>query len=600
MNSRDIETFSVNAVKDSITASDRLEEFISDNDKEPFWDGSIKIYREKKGIKRNSIGEVRVQVKGKEDEDHTKDEISYNMDIIDLKYYLNNGGCFLFVVYINPDNFTKKIYYSDLTQSKLEKILKNNKNKYTKAVKLKPFPFENGEKYDLLLKFYYESNKKDISYLNTSLDFNKLDKMDNIENLVFSSPSSSSIDFNKVLKENRIQFYAKLKDVPVPIPIKNIPKIDTISNSVNCIVSVDGKTYYDKITIVRKINRYILYIGESLKLIYKENSDYYKIEYESSNKARVLAKDLEFNLKVLETGSFKINDIEINVGKDELIYNNFNIDALKKNLLFAKDVVKTLDILGCDDDICFNELGDQDWLHLNILINAFAYNKTISGIENISRSVCYVCVGDLKFYIYIEEIKFKNEYKIYNFFDRYLPSTYCDKNNESESFDVSQFIILKKNDFLTVSNIDFKKIFLDFKDIKHNSETFSTANYYLLELLAAADIAEGKRKEKILKACEDFALWIKEAPDDELEDEIKTINLLQVYKRQRDLTDDEKDELYDIVENNSNNNQYMVGAYLLLGKQRRAERFFDKMSKEDKNEFKKYPIYHFWRNCKSY
>ena len=90
MNSRDIETFSVNAVKDSITASDRLEEFISDNDKEPFWDGSIKIYREKKGIKRNSIGEVRVQVKGKEDEDHTKDEISYNMDIIDLKYYLNN------------------------------------------------------------------------------------------------------------------------------------------------------------------------------------------------------------------------------------------------------------------------------------------------------------------------------------------------------------------------------------------------------------------------------------------------------------------------------------------------------------------------------
>ncbi len=47
MDNKAIETLSVNAVKNSIVTSDFLDQFINDNDKEPFWDGTIYIYDNK-------------------------------------------------------------------------------------------------------------------------------------------------------------------------------------------------------------------------------------------------------------------------------------------------------------------------------------------------------------------------------------------------------------------------------------------------------------------------------------------------------------------------------------------------------------------------
>lgn len=47
LNSKSIETLSVNAVKNSIVTSEFLDQFIADNDKEPSWDGFVYIYGDK-------------------------------------------------------------------------------------------------------------------------------------------------------------------------------------------------------------------------------------------------------------------------------------------------------------------------------------------------------------------------------------------------------------------------------------------------------------------------------------------------------------------------------------------------------------------------
>lgn len=597
MSNNDIESLAVIAVKLSLIDTKHLQPDISENDKTPSWDGSVFIYKENKGVKSDMLGKVPVQVKGKIEKNHTKNEISYSMDVSDLRNYQNDGGCLLFVVYIDPKNRMKqKIYYNTLTPVKLDRILKNTtKNQVKKSIKLKAFPHDNYMKENILRNFYWDCYRQRSIHANDYIEFDKIGKIKNIEEIRIPVTSSTkSGPSYRTLLESEIYLYAKRKDMSTLIPVSALPIIKNISNIEECNVSIDDKTYYDKIKIIREIDGITLCIGESMKLIFKDQEDVYKISYESSNKARVLAKDLEFNLEMMEAGYFKIDDEKITIEKDKIVYENYDTEKLNQNLAYAKDVVKALDILGCYDDISLDELDGKDNYFLNLLIEAFVYNKAIGGIKELKQPASYVCIGKLKFYLYFEETEFENEYKVYNFFDKYLPATYCEKGNKNNSYDVSQFVILNKNDFLNASNIDFDKVITDFKSIKHNSLTFSTANYYLLELLAAADIAEGKRKEKILKACEDFALWIKKAPDEELEDEIKTINLLQVYKRQRDLTDEEKDELYKILENNSNNNQYMVGAYLLLGQQIQAERFFNKMSKDERNNFKEYPIYNFW------
>ena len=99
MNSIQIETLAVNAVKDSILMSDYLIPFINDNDKEPSWDGKVYIYKDKNCTKDNLIGRLPVQVKGKECDDLSKEEISYSMNVVDLNNYLDDGGAILLDVY---------------------------------------------------------------------------------------------------------------------------------------------------------------------------------------------------------------------------------------------------------------------------------------------------------------------------------------------------------------------------------------------------------------------------------------------------------------------------------------------------------------------
>lgn len=50
-----------------------------------------------------------------------------------------------------------------------------------------------------------------------------------------------------------------------------------------------------------------------------------------------------------------------------------------------------------------------------------------------------------------------------------------------------------------------------------------------------------------------------------------------------------------MVENRDIGEECIVGAYLLLGQQQAAEIHFARLSKEEQNSFKQYPIYHFWK-----
>ena len=94
-----IETIAVNSVRDRIVLSEFLDQFISDNDKEPSWDGHVYLYSDGIKDKKHFKGRIPVQVKGTVKEDFSKYIVSYSMTLADLKCYLHDGGCILFVVF---------------------------------------------------------------------------------------------------------------------------------------------------------------------------------------------------------------------------------------------------------------------------------------------------------------------------------------------------------------------------------------------------------------------------------------------------------------------------------------------------------------------
>ena len=66
MTSKDIEEGAILALKKYIQGSDVISQHISDNDKEPFWDGHLYLYAKDDKAKNSFIGRVPVQLKGKE------------------------------------------------------------------------------------------------------------------------------------------------------------------------------------------------------------------------------------------------------------------------------------------------------------------------------------------------------------------------------------------------------------------------------------------------------------------------------------------------------------------------------------------------------
>ncbi len=54
-----------------------------------------------------------------------------------------------------------------------------------------------------------------------------------------------------------------------------------------------------------------------------------------------------------------------------------------------------------------------------------------------------------------------------------------------------------------------------------------------------------------------------------------------------------------MIENSETREDCLIGAYLLLGQQQAAEMHFARLSKSEQNNFKEYPIYHFWKDKKN-
>lgn len=595
LDNKAIETLSVGAVKSSIVTSEFLDQCIADNDKEPSWDGSVYIYGDKSKQKSKLKGRMPVQVKGTECDDHSKESISFPMSTVDLRNYLYDGGCVLFVVYIGNSGLTNKIYYAELTPVKLRQLLEEAKEQDSKTVYLKEFPSDNNKKATIFLNCL-QNCQKQASFKDGKLfSLEELKEQGVLENIVIPFSGVGITDPQMALIKNEVYLYAKIKGSSIPQPIDIVPRDVHTQQFFDALVTIEDRIFYTNYRVIRSAKETTVCYGESFKVKLSENNDPSKIEYKNSDKIRVLAKDLDFMLTYMDKGYFKINDVKIPFDYSGMDSTNFDIEKEREHLAFAKNVVRVLNMLGCTDDIDINDMDLEDWKNLNRLVTAFLDKKPVRGLKKDLPPIACLKVGKLKFVVYLKQCEEKGVYEMYDFFKTDFPVAFEDENNVGEILPISQYAILHENDFLTLSNINFDVLLPSFQKVEYHHETFNRANCFLLELLCAYDKAQSMRKEKILEVCKAFCDWISEAPEDELEYSIKTLNILQTTKRWRDFNIDEIGTLYSMIENKDTPEGCLVGAYLLLDQQQAAEIHFAKLSEEEQKNFKEYPIYHFWK-----
>ena len=154
---KDIEELATNAVKKSILTSRFLSQYISENDKEPSWDGFVYIYSREEKTKADFYGKVPVQVKGKYCEDLSRDQIKHSVEIFDLNSYLKDGGVLFFVTYIADGGNKERIYYAPLTAAYIQQLLAaSKKTQIKKQIVLTPFPTDPAGRTEVFRRFYRE------------------------------------------------------------------------------------------------------------------------------------------------------------------------------------------------------------------------------------------------------------------------------------------------------------------------------------------------------------------------------------------------------------------------------------------------------------
>ena len=586
-----IETLSVNAVKNSIVTSDYLDQFIAENDKEPSWDGFVYVYSEKSKKKDKLKGRVAVQVKGHQESDFSKAEISYSMDIADLKNYLYDGGAMLFVVYVT-DTCLTKIYYVELTPVRLRTLLDSAQGQKSKTVTLKEFPQDGNRKATIFLNCL-QNCQKQASFVFIELrSLEDLRQSGLLEAITIPVTGTDMSDPMKALFTQDVYIYATIKGTDTPFPVKDIPLDIHTKEIIQKNVEVAGTVFYNEYSLIRSANGMTYCFGDSVTITLDEKTHRSKINYKQSDSLRKFVTDADFFLQFINNHGFAINGELIPLSISETERNTFDFEAHKGKLEFAQRAAKALDLLNYRGDLHFSTLSPEDFRNLERLINAFVDKQPISGVREGIPPVANLEVGKLKFTLLFKPVLGKRgTYELFDFFKSELSVAYDGKNGEK--IPTSQYDIFEDTDLIEISNIRTEVLLPSFLQLD-SPEKYTRANFFLLRLLKAYDLSNDERHD-LLATAEEFAIWLKSIPKDDFDRSIANLNYCQTMKRKRSLYITEVNDLWKLAEDNSQEPQIRLAAYILLGQPIPAQKYYDMLSASEQKEFMSYPIVRYWK-----
>lgn len=590
----DLEKIATASVTASISATDVLSPYINEGDKEPSWDGNIYIYSNK-NKRKDGIKKVPVQVKGKQDDDFSKNTIKYPIAVTDLKNYLNDGGVIFFVVYVNETGINTKIYYSCLLPVKIRFILDNNMNGKKKiSIELDSFPEDNLMKVSVLLNFY-DHKQKQTSFAHTKLQsLAELEKQGVLEGVTFSVSNYGYSDVNpyKLLFRDDIYMYANIKGSAVPQPLEDIPLDIHIAENVEAEISVNGVVFYSQFQRIRSKNKVVLNIGKSVIVSMKEEKQSLIIRFTLTPILKYAVLDLEFILALQKNNQFEIAGQILPLDASKM----FSIEKtkeLQKNLEYCRKLVSLLNIFKLDTEVNINNFTTDDYRNSQLLIRGLVEREAVSGLKDDLPFVMRLKYLGKKIIIGLAKEEQPNTYRISDYFSEKLILCYEDESGVNRT---SRYDFLEVDDFLDIQNIDYDDILPSYQELSEEKNIYTRANFILLKLLLAYDKSGDKRRD-ILDAAYNIAKWLYDVnmKDDTMQLNIYKLNFYQVLKRQKNLTKVQKKELLYIADDLHQDKVIRIGAYLLLDNQISAELLFDELVENVKVEFHKFPIFRFWK-----
>lgn len=584
-NNKRIEDLAINILERALLKSPYLECYIDSNDKTPSWDGNVIVYKNKNNKKSNIMGKVPIQVKGTKSSPVNKDgTISYCADVADLNNYYNDGGAIFFVIFVDTILTNGKIYYTNLLPYDLNNVMKKVKKQKKYAIQLKCFPDSIDGIANIFISFLSNRPKqmgiirKDLPSLKKLKDSGAM-----IESL---SLYTTGIGINRNTIESYIlthdtYLYAKIKGSDIDIPVEKVSEA-TIARQIEASVEVKGMVFYNTCQLVYKKDISYIQIGKSLSFKVSKEMTEGAINIKINGNLSERIRDLQFIVSLIEERHMTINGAIMEINP----INKKQIDKFKELLRYWNDVKKMLEALGVKEELDCDNLTNKDYNNIYNYVNAVLYDKEI-GFPNLTENYHYglFAISNLAILLWCEKQNSGN-YKVQNFFNPLNIVIFDDDN--TEPVNISQFALLRQLDFSHVSNLDIDRIVEDLKIKPMNNMSSEIINSLALDVISGYD--KQKRKDASLLMLAESIFDILENNPEGLDEDINTLNKLQIIKRRRKLTVDEIVRLA-LLKEESKPIAIRCGACILLEEFEKASDCLRKMKANDREAFIKYPIY---------
>ena len=590
-----IEEKALNHFKSFIEDSKVISQYLDDNDKEPCWDGHLYLYSDGKRNKEHLLGRVPVQIKGVEVDEFQTKKWKFRLRKEDLKAYLHEPTFFV-VCQIKKDSKERMLFYRELLPGLVNKLLKDMGKKDSRKTLFHLLP-ESLKEFEDRLEVFLGNSKKMVSFA----DSKPMSMVEAVEkgykDFSFIAPSkfANPLELMHYLSTHGTYFYAKIsKELGIDMPLSDDPSIMSFKKKDDGDVRIGDKVFYKEYNSEIKEGRYIITIGNSFVVnLPMDETDNIRAMVKYTSNAKYLKeaiKEAEFALALNDVRSLSVGSANFQL---ELNPNN-NFEDLHRKLAEWKALDSLLDKLHVTKPFDLTNVTKDEARQIDLLIETIGKGKTVK-IPGQQSTLLIMKISNVTLLLWCGVGK-DDECTIGDFFDKSIKIAY--NIDENETVNVSPFSYLQLEKFWErIDNIDYESLIESEQEAANaHSFCYEMANYDVLSMLLASDELEEsdtERSQKLLVEVMRLNEWLIVADPKREMKVVHFINRMQIFKRQRDLSEEEKKELESMLVNVEMEKPVKMGIFLLLDRQKEARETFELLSEEDKKTMREYPIWRF-------
>lgn len=597
MTPKDIEEGAILAFKNYIQGSNVISQYICENDKEPFWDGSIKLFANPKKSKDSFIGSIPVQLKGKEVAKFKPNKFRYNISVVDLKAYLNEPTIYIVCQEKNNGKDTL-LFYRNLLPVTIKNLLKGKDKQNTVSVAMKPFPDFLGD-FENIAKVFWADAKKQVSFADKKpITFEDMKKR-KINKFSFTIPSTgmNTVEVLGYLSSHNSCMYAQIsKEWDIEMPVSEEIASISFKNSVNKEVVVGGKVFFPGYDNEIKNGCLVISIGGMLFFSVSLNAEKPECKASFNSTFKLLddsIRDAEFVLALNKEGCIKIGDVSL----------HFTIDdqsLIKKIAEWYEgwtNLKKVLDRLHITKKLDLSAITNEQNTNLDVILYAFDIGKAVKMGHKKSQ-LKLIDIGNLNVLLWESVDNNGNSY-FGDFFDGQVLVQY--ESQDKKKYPISPFSCLQNDDLWSrCDNIPFDRQIESYeKLIDQNPHIYEMANFdllYMLENYDKLDEDDSLRKNELLKYAELLSVWLLEKEKSESMRTMHFLNYCQVLKRAGQMKEKELSMLNSILLDDKIQPIIKVGIALVIGNKMEFDKWCSLSKKEELDNVKQFPIWHFYRD----